>query len=134
MMLAPRPVPPALPSPPVPHDPCDREAVLLLGGWEVRVSVGRAFEFFVPRGLWHVQLWHPVAQISILTPSRLTAGEFEAFPSRGRKARRATYEELSAVLRSEHDVTLPSAEAVTWVRHHLVERLVAAAGSGTSAS
>ncbi|MBN9160529.1 MAG: hypothetical protein J0I07_06180 [Myxococcales bacterium] len=134
MMLAPLADPPAPSRPPVPHDPCDREAVILLGGWEVRVSTGSAFEFFVPRGLWHVQLWHPIAQISILTPSRLTAGKFEAFPSRGWKARCATYQELSAVLRSEHDVTLPSAEAVTWIRHHLVDRLVAAAGSETSPS
>jgi hypothetical protein len=111
-------------SPPPPHDPRDREGVLALGAWEVRLSTGRFFEYFAPRGLWHAQLWHQRAGVSILTPSRLTGGSFEAFPSRGWKGRRATYSEIRALVAAEHDVEPPSMEAVTWLED-FVRRIVA---------
>ncbi len=114
--------------PPPPHDPRDRELVMHLGAWEVRVSTGRAFEYFVPRGLWHVQLWHPEAQISILTPSRLTAGAFEAFPSRGRKARSSVYPALREALETEHGTMFPSDADIGWVERTLVDGVASTHG------
>ena len=116
-------------APPPPHDPCERELVMHLGPWEVRVSTGRAFEYFVPRGLWHVQLWHPEAGISILTRSRLTAGAFEAFPSRGWKARSIDYASLREWLEAEHGTSLPSDADMRWVERVLVDRVVASAAA-----
>src|SRR5690349_18303320 len=95
-------------SPPPPHDPADREVALRMGAWEVRLSSGRALEYFAPRGLLHAQLWHPGSRISILTPSRLTAQAFEGFPSRGWKGRARTYLELRELLGREHPTELPS--------------------------
>ena len=117
------------PPPPPPHDPRDRELVMQLGRWEVRVSTGRAFEYFVPRGRWHVQLWHPEAGISILTPSKLTAGAFEAYPSRGWKARSCDYGALRDWLEAEHDTPLPSDADMSWIERVLVDRIVASAGT-----
>jgi hypothetical protein len=105
-----------------------------LGTWEVRISTGRAFEYFVPRGLWHVQLWHPDARISILTPSRLTGGAFEAFPSRGWKARASAYPSLREWLESEHRVELPNDADIAWVERVLVDRIVASAREVVGAS
>ncbi len=124
----------APPVPPPPHDPSDRDVVVRLGSWEVRVSTGRHFEYFVPRGFWHVQLWHPEARISILTPSRLTSGAFEAFPSRGWKARARTYSALREWLADEHDTDLPSDADVRWVERVLVDRIVASVRAPVSQS
>ncbi|MBX3259642.1 MAG: hypothetical protein KIS78_27160 [Labilithrix sp.] len=132
--MTPDPLPQPVVSPPPPHDPRDREATLRLGAWEVRVSTGRAFECFVQRGLWHVQLWHAEAKISILTPSRLTGGAYEAFPSHGWKARSQTYEGLVGILEAEHGVRLPSVAQVHWVERQLVDKIVASAGATARAS
>ncbi|MBX3225658.1 MAG: hypothetical protein KIT84_31230 [Labilithrix sp.] len=112
--------------PPPPHDPRDREEAYALGEWQVRVATGRMFEYFVPRGLWHVQLWHPETRISILTPSRLTMGAWEAFPLQTWKARRETWSSLALALAAEHDVKLPSAAEVAWVESTFVHGLVTA--------
>ena len=68
-----------------PHDPEDRVVVAELDGWEARVfpSDGRMHEYFLPRGLLHVQLWHPVRRVSVLSPSRLTLDRWEVFPVAG---------------------------------------------------
>lgn len=65
--------------PPRPHDPRDREVVAHAGAWEVRQfdRADRKHAYFAPRGFLHLQLWHPVACVSVLTPSRLTGGNYE---------------------------------------------------------
>jgi len=86
--------------PPRPHDPRERELVAVIsdlafgapdssvagpaparsgGAWEVRQFSARdtKHDYFAPRGFLHLQLWHPTAAISILTPSRLTGGNYE---------------------------------------------------------
>jgi hypothetical protein len=125
---------PEVVSPPPPHDPRDRELALHLRSWEVRLSTGRAFEYFVPRGLWHVQLWQPAARLSIPTLSRLTAGVFEAFPSRGWKVRCSTYPELRGVLAREHAIELPTLTEMRWVEQEVVDRIVEFGRSGVAAS
>ncbi len=70
-------------SPPRPHDPDDRVTLGRIGEWEVRRFEGDGAKsgYSAPRGFLHVQLWHPWRAVSLLTPSRLTAGRYEAFPS-----------------------------------------------------
>jgi len=66
-------------TPPAPHDPRERELVAHAGAWEVRqfARTGTKHEYFAPRGFLHLQLWEPTAGVSILTPSRLTGGNYE---------------------------------------------------------
>ena len=84
--------------PPSPHDPRERETALLLEGWEVRVFTGRWFQYFVTHGLWHLQLWSPAGRVSILTPSRLTRGLYEAFPVSNWKTSAPTYDWLATLI------------------------------------
>lgn len=120
---APRPprpwVPPVGPSgmveprpwPPPPHDPDEREIVAYLGEWEVR-RFGEAsmlFRYAAPRGVLHLQVWHPAARVSILTPSRITGGSFEAFPVAGWKLACRGWKDLARAIRREHALDVPSA-------------------------
>jgi len=79
---------------PPPHDPRERDLVLASGEWEVRIFSGRKFQYFVTRGFWHLQLWHPDARVSLLSPSRLTHGFYEALTATNWKIQAATYEAL----------------------------------------
>lgn len=112
------PAPPA--SPPPPHDPRDRVLVDTVGDWEVRCFApgDPKFHYFVTRRLLHVQLWHPAARVSVLTPSRLTAGLFEAFPHEGWKARVRCPDALAAMVERDHGLALPAlprlAALVSW--------------------
>ncbi len=109
--------------PPPPHDPRERDRVLLLGSWEIRVFGEHKFQYFVSHGFWHLQLWHAGARISVLTPSRLTHQLYEAFPIAGRKARAATYQELCALVVGEHGVFLPNQLELRTFERALVERV-----------
>lgn len=82
---------------PPPHDPGERTPVAWVGLWEVRqFPDGDArLRYFRPRGFHHLQLWHPSARISILTPSRLTAGLFELWPEGGERSRLSTWREVA---------------------------------------
>jgi hypothetical protein len=86
------------PWPPPPHDPRERELALVTDGWEVRLFAGSKFQYFVTRGFWHLQLWHPRERVSVLTPSRLTCGFYEAFPVAHWKAQAATYHALVTLI------------------------------------
>ena len=93
--------------PPPPHDPREREPVLCVEGWEVRLFGEHKFQYFVRHGLWHAQLWQPRARVSVLTPSRLTCDLYEVFPVAGWKARAESYGELASMVEREHGVLLP---------------------------
>ena len=110
--------------PPPPHDPRERELALTIGGWEVRLFGGRMFAYFVTRGLWHMQLWHPVARISILTPSRLTRGCYEAFPIAGWKTQAPDYPSLVRLITGLGKAPLPSAADVLRLERALVYEVV----------
>jgi hypothetical protein len=116
--------------PPPPHDPRERAVLFhIAGGWEVRAFPrdDRRFAYFVPRGLWHLQLWHPSRRISILTPSRLTRGLYEIFPVNGWKTAAPDIDELRSAVESAHAVTLPGPAALAalelWLVHGEVRRL-----------
>ena len=102
---------PALPRfPPPPHDPREREHVLTLRGWEVRLFDDERFAYFVPRGLWHVQLWQPERGISVLTPSRLTRSAYELFPVAEWKRRVHGYRELVELIAENRSMSKTLAE------------------------
>ncbi len=98
--------------PPPPHDPRERELVLRVDGWEVRLFGEHKFQYFVRHGLWHAQLWQPEARVSVLTPSRLTCELYEVFPIAAWKARAESYAELSEMIEREHGVLL--SRRVVW--------------------
>lgn len=101
-----------------PHDPRERIVVTSLDGWEVR-NFGphdRRRAYFAVRGLGHLQLWHAASGVSVLTPSRLTAGRYEASAAHGWKYRPPDYERLRRELLEELRLPLPSAALVdAWI-------------------
>lgn len=115
-------------SPPPPHNPVERELAMRVGAWEVRVFGGRKLEYFVSRGFWHLQLWHPDAGISILTPSRLTRGLYEAFPIACWKIQAPDYDKLISLLQGTRGVALPAAVDVLRMERALVRDVVRASG------
>lgn len=92
------------------HAPSERVVAARLGAWEVRRhgESGAHHAYFATRGLLHLQLWHPVARVSILTPSRLTNDRFEIWRDGVRIAVRA-WSEVAAILA---DLALPGGESV----------------------
>jgi hypothetical protein len=112
--------------PPPPHDPRERDLVMRLGEWEVRVFSGRKFEHFVSRGFWHLQLWHPVARVSVLSPSRLTRGFYEAYPVARWKAQAETYERLVTLIAGTCSATFPSEPELRRIERALVDDVVRA--------
>jgi hypothetical protein len=92
--------------PPPPHDPRERELIATVCDWEIRLFAERQFQYLVRNGFWHVQLWHPEARVSVLTPSRLTRDRYEVFPIAGWKAGAKNYQELAKLIADEHSVSL----------------------------
>jgi hypothetical protein len=112
------------PFPPAPHDPRERELVLVVRGWQVRLFSDERFGYFVPRGLWHVQLWQPERGISVLTPSRLTQQAYELFPVADWKRRVMAHRELAELVTREHRTPFLSAAELAWVEERFVSRIV----------
>lgn len=92
------------------HALAERETFARLGEWEVRRHAERAAQhtYFAPRGFLHLQLWHPSARVSILTPSRLTHGRFEIWRDGIRIAVRAWNDVTARLV----DLEVPSASEV----------------------
>lgn len=93
---------------PPPHDPDERTGVAWVGLWQVRqfAEDDARLAYFRPRGFHHLQLWNPAERISILTPSRLTAGKFEVWPEGGERWSAATWREVGDRLAG---IAVPSA-------------------------
>lgn len=106
-----------------PHDPRERALLDRYGDWEVRACPDSDFRFFyvVERGLWHVQLWQAEARISVLTPSRITCGEYEASSVESSKRRVREFDELDAVLRHHFGVAPPSERVLGRALREFVE-------------
>ncbi len=96
--------------PPPPHDPTERVLVGHVDDWEVRdfAADDPRYRYLLPRGFGHLQLWHPEARLSILTPSRLTRDRYEAFPVVGWKRREHDWAALAAIVRAQTGVTPPT--------------------------
>lgn len=105
-----RPSPSAAPSwPPPPHDPRERVCIAAWEGWEVRdFPTGDPRRDYLARhGMAHLQLWHPSAGVSVLTPSRLTADQLEVFPIDGWKRAASDSQAAAALVRGAFHLALP---------------------------
>ena len=91
------------PWPPPPHDPRERICLGLMDEWEVRIFARSdcKFQYLARKKMLHVQLWHPVVWVSVLTPSQLTAGRFELFPFKGWKCSPPCLHLLNRILHEE---------------------------------
>lgn len=118
--------------PPPPHDPRERELALVIDGWELRLFGERKFQYFVTRGLWHVQIWHPTGRVSVLTPSRLTCGFYEAYPIANWKAQAPDYKRLVALIAGVHSVALSCAATLAKVGKAFVDDVVRGQGRSLS--
>jgi hypothetical protein len=92
------------------HALTERVPFAAFGEWEVRRHPEGEGQhaYFTARGFLHLQLWHPVARVSILTPSRLTRGRFEIWRHGVRIAVR-TWDDVAARL---PDLAVPGATEV----------------------
>jgi hypothetical protein len=107
--------------PPSPHDPRERVAIGAAGQWSIRQFAPQdpKLAYFTGRGFLHLQLWHPEHRISILTPSRLTAGRFEAWAVGGDRLTVVSWDEIAAGL---GDITAPTAAEIRALERWLVMR------------
>ena len=76
--------------------------------------------YFAPRGLLHLQLWHPAARVSVLTPSRLTCDRYEVFPVRGWKLAMDDLASLERVCRDLLRVELPGLARIVAIQRWFV--------------
>lgn len=62
--------------PPWPHNPAERVVVEEIAGWEARVvpRCEPTHKFLLQQELLQLQLWHPRARVSLLTPSPAIRG------------------------------------------------------------
>lgn len=124
----------AIAPPPPPHDPSERELAHVVGEWEVRVFADAKFRYFVERGLWHAQLWHPTAGVSVLTPSRLTNDAYEVYPARGWKVRASTMAEVARLVADEHAVRFLDDDALRELERVFVAAPITFSASSRGAS
>lgn len=84
------------PRPALSHAVTERAVVGRCGGWEVRRHpLGEpAVAAYVRDGYLHLQLWCGRSGISILTPSRLTAGLFDLQLADGARVRAHLYQRV----------------------------------------
>ena len=110
--------------PPPPHDPRERCFIETIGDWQVRVfsASSQLHRFFSRHGMLHVQLWHPEAGISVLTPSPITCGQYEVFPVAGWKYAQSDYARLVVDIQGSCGVTLPPQTVVEEVTYILTGR------------
>jgi len=102
------------------HDPGERCCLFeSADGWLI---LGHAINdpnhaYFAPRGLLHLQLWHPQRRVSVLTPSLLTRGTFEVWASSARE-RLCCYGHLATFMLQEFDLAPPCPRVIqhfnTW--------------------
>jgi hypothetical protein len=108
--------------PPPPHDPRERVPVSRARGWDVRSFLleDRRFAYFAPRSLWHMQLWHAGAGVSVLTPSRLTRGRYEIVGVGGARSWARGHRDLRWLLQNTHDIEFLSEAMLLALEAHFV--------------
>jgi hypothetical protein len=64
---------------PAPHDPSERALLHAQYGWQIRTYPWNSPQHLVykTKGMLNLQLWYPKVRLSVLTPSRLTDGQYE---------------------------------------------------------
>ena len=95
---------------PTTHDPAERVVIGHVGEWQIRDFPRERLEdgFSRSPGIGHVQLWLPHAEVSVLTPSILTRGRWEAYPVNWARFSTSYFGLLNEFLRVELGVELPT--------------------------
>ncbi len=107
------------------HAPGVRYIVETLSDWwEVRLMSGDDPRRLASRGYWHFQLWHPVARVSILTPSRLTQGFYEACPETHWLVQSSSYPQLLTAADGLRGAHLPTATTLLVLEQRWLHDLV----------
>ena len=70
------------PRPPLSHDPGTRELIEEIDGWQLRVLVARTRHKRSRSPIADVQLWHPQASVSLLSPSSRGRDRYEVWTAR----------------------------------------------------
>ena len=98
------------------HDPMQRALVFDSGCWQFRAFAWNdpKHRYFAPRGMLHLQLWHPARRLSILTPSRLTEGAWEACID-GERLRYGCYPGGARYLCDTYSVRVPPPDSVEFL-------------------
>jgi hypothetical protein len=106
---------------PPPHDCDERLMMYWLGEWDVYAfdPMSEMHWYMTRREMFHLQLWHPQAQVSVLTSSALTAGQFELFPFQGWKARTQSWSEMVDLVSASLYLDLPRALTIDRTYHAL---------------
>lgn len=108
---------------PAPHDSRERVVVDRWRGWAVLQfpEDDRRRTYFAARGLLHLQLWYPERGVSVLTPSRLTAGLYEVMlVPHAACGRTDDADALALALECEVGVRFPpTARLKAWVDWHV---------------
>jgi hypothetical protein len=112
------------------HAPFDRELLARVGPWQVRRHADDRVGYFATRALLHLQLWHPIRRVSVLTPSRLTGDRFEIATDTWR----ARVDDWAAVLDELPDHELPGGSELATFTMWLVVRCEIAARRACSGS
>jgi hypothetical protein len=109
---------------PAPHDPRERSRVATVGDWDVFVFAPGDFRhaYFATRGFLHLQLWHRTRNVSLLTPSALTARTFELAGEPAWKYRASSYERLRGETREVLGIDLPNPSALRAFERWFVSR------------
>ena len=96
------------------HLESTRGLVFWLDDWDVRMSEPGSDEhrLLVVNGMFHIQLWHPQARLSVLTPSPLTGHQFEVANIMGNRFRSESYEEMATVVQAARHVQMPRVDEV----------------------
>lgn len=108
--------PPPWDWPAPPHDPLERVVLERLDGWEVRTFAlhDARCAYLLRRDMGHLQLWHPGAGVSFLTPSRLSGGRWELDTPGAPRARLRlrTLDDLDEILLLAHLPPPPDREVL----------------------
>jgi len=85
-----------------------------LDEWDVYAfdPTSEVHHYMARREMFHLQLWHPQARVSILTSSALTENQFELYPFQGWKLRTDTWQEISDLLMAGMYLKVPRADQI----------------------
>ena len=92
------------------------------------------FEYFVRKKMMHLQLWHPLIWVSVLTPSKLTLGRFEIFPIEGWKCNSPCLDFVNKTLREKLGAPIIDRSMLRIFQRHLIHEesiRILQQGSGT---
>ena len=94
---------------PPPHNPKDRVIIAHLKQWQLLQYPPNdpKLAYLKLRRIIQLQLWLPLEQLSIITPSRLTNNLYEIFPIYDWKKSVASYSEVRTLVESHFKIAPP---------------------------